>query len=310
MKNQIKQRLQMVLLAAIFLLGAFGSTFAQGIGAKYGSRDPRPCKKTAAAGKVPTAAEAAASVICNGEHERGNESLFLLEDVKVTQIGKGSPYKPGVDFNVDNLDPKFLIYPIRGSLKKYQCGKPNASDGGKSCWLYDEQNAEGKCYKDTFGEWQCSMSDKTLRVFDYTEVAPPGGATAAAAKDKPAAPKDNKQPAATKDDAVENRDENGFPKPDFSALEKWYQIIRYEYKPIEKKLYIYFKTDVAYRERPTEFKMEFRNKDGMLMQYTEVSWMGGFSDAEVGEPTKGYVTMPRESVMKEVVTAKAVRVVE
>jgi hypothetical protein len=264
---------------------------------------------------MPMAAEAAASVICNGEGERGNESLFLLEDVKVTQIGKGSPYKPGVDFNVDDLDPHFLIYPIRGSFKKYQCGKPDASDGGKSCRLYDEANAQGRCYKDTFGQWQCSMDDKTVGFNDYTEVAPPGGAvnqTDATTKKLAAnnQPKTNGQTAEKKTEVAVEKDENGFPKPDFSALEKWYQITRYEYAPIEKKLYIYFKTDVAYRERPSTFKMEYRNKDGMLMLDTTLSWMMGFPNAEVGELTKGYVNMPSEKTMQDVVSVKVVRVID
>ncbi len=143
------------------------------------------------------------------------------------------------------------------------------------------------------------------------KVASPGNTNAAAVKKKPVVRQDNKQTVTTaKTDPADSKDENGFPKPDFSALEKWYQIIRYEYKPIEKKLYIYFKTDVAYRERPSVFKMEYRNKDGMLMLDTTLSWMMGFPNAEVGEPTKGYVNMPDESTIKEVVTVKAVRVVE
>ena len=149
MKNQNNktgwQTILSVTIAIGFLLGASGSIFAQnGIGKKYNSRDPQPCGKTASRGKSPTAAEAVASVICNGEHEVGNESLFLYEDVQVTQVGKGSPYKPGVDYNVDDLDPAFLIYPIRGSLKKYQCGIPSLSPSGKSCRLYDERDAKGR----------------------------------------------------------------------------------------------------------------------------------------------------------------------
>ncbi len=46
------------------------------------------------------------------------------------------------------------------------------------------------------------------------------------------------------------------------------------------------------------------------MQYTEVSWRGGFSNAEVGEPTKGYVTMPSEKIMQDVVSVKAVRFIQ
>ena len=64
MKNQNNQPLHTILLATIatiFLLGAFASTFAQnGIGAKYGSRDPQTCAdKTLPKTGAPSAAQAA-----------------------------------------------------------------------------------------------------------------------------------------------------------------------------------------------------------------------------------------------------------
>jgi hypothetical protein len=76
----------------------------------------------------------------------------------------------------------------------------------------------------------------------FTKVPPPGGGKAAANKtatnDKPVETKNAEQPAATKntkptgktDDRTDaGRDENGFVKPDFSEMEKDYEIVRYEY---------------------------------------------------------------------------------
>lgn len=311
MKKQNSQRLQWVLLAVIagiFLLSANVKADAQGkLGAKYGSRDPRVCEKTPSPGKVPTAAEAVASIICNGEHERGNESLFLLEDVKVTQIGKGSPYKPGVDFNVDDLDPKFLIYPIRGSFKKYQCGQPDLFEPGKSCHLYDEANAQGRCYKDTFGEWQCSMDDKTVGFNDYTEVAPPGGAVKQTDTTKKPAinnQTDKTAETATKKVEAENKGDGEYPKPDFSAMEQSYEIVKYEYAPLEGLLYVYVKPKVELNQRELRFQVKFLDKDGTPV------FGGGYPlssayiyDAKVGDVVKMSVTIPNETNMKKAVSA-------
>ncbi|MGI9035303.1 MAG: hypothetical protein ACR2GD_04605 [Pyrinomonadaceae bacterium] len=82
MKNQTNKRRQTILLATftiIFICGAFGSTFAQGVGAKYGARDPRTCADT----KAPTSgamtdALATKYVICSTEGAQ-SDLLYLLE---------------------------------------------------------------------------------------------------------------------------------------------------------------------------------------------------------------------------------------
>lgn len=95
------------------------------------------------------------------------------------------------------------------------------------------------------------MDDKTIGFNDYTEVAPPGNANAAD-KEKPTVVKNNKQAAAEiKADDAGGKDETGCPKPDFSEMEKSYEIVRYEYKAQtgDNQLYIYLNT-------PTEKGME------------------------------------------------------
>src|ERR1700730_1888341 len=50
----------------------------------------------------------------------------------------------------------------------------------------------------------------------------------------------------------------GQPKPDFSAMEKWYEIVRYEYSdPYDRTLNIYFKPKM--QSRPYYFNVEYRD---------------------------------------------------
>ena len=105
-----------------------------------------------------------------------------------------------------------------------------------------------------------------------------------------------------------DRDANGFPKPDLSALEKWYDIVKYEYAPDEGKLYIYVKPKTENRE--TEFFMEFKDKDGILIwtrDRTHFVLMPGELDAKVGDTVKVYVYIPNENLLKQAVSAKAFR---
>lgn len=83
--NKRRQWLSTATVAALLSLGALGATCAERtLGQKYGSREPHVCKDKAAAGKRVSVAEAVESFICHSEHEIGNESLFLVENVKVT----------------------------------------------------------------------------------------------------------------------------------------------------------------------------------------------------------------------------------
>jgi hypothetical protein len=170
----MQRSLALVAIATVCTLASTGSSLAQSrLAKKYGTRDPRVCAKAASTSKTISAAEAAASVSCNGEYELGNQSLFLLEDVKVTFIGKGQRPNPNAVSYPTLPDLSSLAYPIQGSFKKYQCGEPDLSPPGKSCRLYVHANAKGECYKDTFQQWHCGMSDQSVGRQDYEDVAPP-----------------------------------------------------------------------------------------------------------------------------------------
>jgi len=291
--NQCWQTILMATIAMIFLLGVFSSTFAQkGSGAKYGARDPQQCAQTKAAGNKPTVAEAVAAVICNSEHEFGG-NLYLVEDVKVTSFGKGQRPNPNNRLYSSTPDLDSLEYEIRGSLKKYQCSRTsNPNERERSCNVDDAANAKGVCYKDTFGSWVCSLVD--LSVTDSTKAVPPGGKTAAnnaPAKDKPAAKNGDK----TTDKPVET-DENGFPKPDFSEIEKYFEIVRYEYDFSGNRFPLLVKA--IKKTNIFEWYLTFYDADGVKVK--EQSLNGSISSPELGEPTKIYGYTPSEKEMKEV----------
>ncbi|MEK7722973.1 MAG: hypothetical protein AAB336_01365 [Acidobacteriota bacterium] len=299
MKKQINQPHQSLLLTTIaifILLGAFGSVFAQeGIGKKYNSRDPRPCSETPSKTKAPTIAEAVASVICNSEHEAGIETLYLVDDVKVTQIGKGTPYKPGAYANISDIDVDYLIYPIRGSYKKYQCTLSDGKTPEKSCLLSDETKADGNCYKNTFGQWKCGLSDITVK--DSVKVFPPGSTRAAnpPAKDQPNAKngdETNEKPA----DKADDKDENGFPKPDFSEMEKYFEIVRTDYEFKLGRFNMLVKA--TKKTNIFEWYMTFYDADGIKV--SDRSLNGNMGSPELGEPTKIYGYTPTEKEMKQV----------
>lgn len=304
------QTLALATIATILVAVSLKLSFAaQGEGAKYGSRDPRTCAdKTLPKTGAPSSAQAAQYVICGDEHII--DGLILDEDVKV-QVGKGRPYNPKEDYNVHDIDVNALVYPIRGSLKQYNCAEiaPDGSNRNRNCSINNEPNAKGLCYRDSFRDWNCKMVDGMTGEITHQQPPPQGAVKTA---DNKTAPKNQPKTTTPKtesktDDAVKI-DENGFPKLDFSALEKWFDVVRYEYQPTEQKLYLYLKPKTETRE--TQFFVEFLDKDGILLQTRQ---MGEFSDipgpydAKVGDTVKAHTTIPRENILKQAVSAKIVR---
>lgn len=302
MKKQINKSWKSFLLTIIamfIVLGTFGAIFAQnGIGKKYNSRDPRECSETPSKTKAPTIAEAVASVICNSEHEAGIETLFLVDDVKVTQIGKGTPYKRGAYANISDIDVDYLIYPIRGSYKKYQCTLSDGKTPEKSCLLSDETKADGNCYKNTFGQWKCGLSDITVK--DSVKVFPPGSTRTAVnntpAEEKPAATKNGNQITEKPADNQTEKDENGFPKPDFSEMEKYFEIVRTDYDFSLGRFNMLVKA--TKKTNVFEWYMTFYDADGIKVM--DRSFNANMGVPEIGEPTKIYGYTPTEKEMKQV----------
>lgn len=301
MKKQISKNWQSLfpaIIAIFFALGTSGiPTFAQNeIGKKYNSRDPRPCSETPSKSKAPTIAEAVASVICNSEHEAGIETLFLVDDVKVTQIGKGTPYVRGVYGNISDIDVDYLIYPIRGSYKKYQCTLSTGNPPEKSCLLSDESKADGRCYKNGFGQWMCGLSDLTVK--DSVKVFPPGSVktTNTTVKDEPTATKNDNQTTDKPADKPAERDENGFPKPDFSEMEKYFEVVRSDYDFSLGRFNLLVKPKK--KTNVFEWYLTFYDADGIKVK--EASFNANLGSPELGEPTKIYGYTPTEKEMKQV----------
>ena len=144
---------------------------------KYGTRDAQTCKDMKAPVKgAPTAALAKQYVICDIEKVSG-PYLYLVENVTV-EVGGGRPYNPNADINVPEINVRLPIYSIRGSLTKYQCYEVNpnftVSAPGKNCSRYEEPKAKGDCYKTTFGDWRCTMTDLSNTNENwFPGVAPP-----------------------------------------------------------------------------------------------------------------------------------------
>ena len=295
MKRQKNQRLQSVLLATItiiFLLGAFHSTYAQqGAGKPYDARDPRTCADMKAPAKgAMTVALATKYLICASEGVQG-DYLYLIEDVQV-QVGGGVPYNPRDLINVSDIDVKALVFPLRASFTQYQCGAvSDASENrGHNCTVYKSPKATGVCYKTTFGDWNCNAREFGSNATER-DARPPGYTPSVApAKDKPT--------AAAKTGAGDNKDENGFPKPDFSDMEKYYEIIRYEYSPANRTFS--FVAKMTKEVNPNDFEISFYDSDGANLSKGMVVWSEGDSDRKPGDVHKFTVGMPWESVMKRV----------
>ena len=133
---------------------------AASIGGPYGAREPASCesRKEPAQG-APSAAQVAQYLKCTVEGI-GDGRLYLLENVRVTEVGAGRSYDARADYFSD-MDKTAMVYPIKGSLVRYNCHhlQETGMAPNESCETFTENNATGVCYKRTNGDWACDMSD-------------------------------------------------------------------------------------------------------------------------------------------------------
>ena len=148
------------------------SAAPEGVGAKFGARDPRTCqsKKEPTKGAI-SAEQAKQYFICDTEKLIDSDDLQLVDNVKV-EVGKARPYQQLSDSHPD-IDTTAPLYPIRGSLTRYICHPVSSymNNAGKNCSSWNEPNATGVCYKTTFGDWNCAMTD--LSGIQTSPVPPP-----------------------------------------------------------------------------------------------------------------------------------------
>jgi hypothetical protein len=143
---------------------------------RFGARDPRKCDDTKdpARGAI-TAALALKYLNCQMEYVSGGH-LYLAENIKV-EVGGGVPYTPNLGA-FEAINVRVPLYPIRGSYLRYQCDDLKTEHVGPpdtNCTTYNQPKATGYCYKTTFGDWRCSMSDRSSHEKENVRknVAPP-----------------------------------------------------------------------------------------------------------------------------------------
>lgn len=107
-----------------------------------------------------------------------------------------------------------------------------------------------------------------------------------------------------------NQDDSNYPKPDFSAMEKWFEIGKYEYdfftEPLLPRLYFIVKPKVE--NPPGYFKMKFADADGVALMNYQVH--GLRLPYIVGEPQRIYGMAPKEKDMRKVKSIVVSRIVE
>lgn len=138
------------------------------VGAAYGAREPMVCASRTEPAQGPlTAAQVAQHVRCTIEGI-GDGSLYLLEEVEVSEVGEGEAFDESFFPDIDAAHP---VFPIRGSLVRYECRRERGENVGSNCVSHIEANASGYCYKAVSGDWNCSMSDLVQQTMEG--VAPP-----------------------------------------------------------------------------------------------------------------------------------------
>lgn len=315
----------LVTIVTVLMLGAFGAAVAQddkSISARYGSREPRTCDDTKAPAKGAITATLAAKYLnCQMEGLSGG-NLYLVENVKVQAVGGGISYAAIMESrSLSEIDVKHPVYPIRGSLLLYQCSNrlTAARLPDANCSTYNNPKATGYCYKTTFGDWRCNMNDPAANSDENIihDVPPPKGANnnagdKTATNDKPADTnpkptvnaKNTKQTVGIKSepDAVE-RDEDGFIKPDFSEMEKYVEIIKYDYNPIDGRVTMV----VNAKKEINIYRWYMTAYDADGVKISELSLNGGSIPLPIGEPTRIYSFAPNEKDIRRVTRIAIVR---
>jgi hypothetical protein len=170
--NVVFGRLVLAAAAAAGALALAGLPAEAQPASAFGAREPATCASRAAPAQgAPSNEQAVQYVKCTVEGI-GDGRMFLLEDVKVQVTPQGRAYNTSTDY-FDDIDARQQIYPIKGSLVRYECEETTLRGviAGKNCRQMIEANASGACYKTTANEWACNMSDVTQKTTEG--VAPP-----------------------------------------------------------------------------------------------------------------------------------------
>lgn len=170
----------LLIVAAVLVFGLPLANAQEGAGKPFGSRDPRTCasRKEPVKG-APTAAQLKQYFICDYEivNSAWNPATINLITGVTLEVGKGRPFNILLD-SFPSIDPTQTVYPIQGGFTLWNCGElgKGGNEPGHSCGMkYENDNAEGICYKDSFGNWHCKFLGKTQKITNACPGA--GGAT-------------------------------------------------------------------------------------------------------------------------------------
>lgn len=98
------------------------------------------------------------------------------------------------------------------------------------------------------------------------------------------------------------------PKPDFSAMEKWYEVSSVSHDVFAAKMTYVVKAKKE-ESRPVKFYMQFLNADGTVLKESYMlalnAWFSGGNTP--AEPIKVELDTPKESDLSKVKAVKVVR---
>lgn len=279
MKRQNNQRRQFVLpaaIAAIFLLASYGSTLAQKKGAITESE-----------------VKAYFTDWWTRDCEKSDECSVTFDSaVKIA---------PAVRHTFQIPPTTYLTYPVKVDFTTHK--------NGGTFHLQHMTRAVYYFYRNSFGDWEMGKEDE--RITEEKDEHQAGGT----AKAPPAgdAPANGKPQTNNKRDGNAGRAAaTAPPAPDFSEMEDYYEVVRYEYpKAPSTEMYLYLKPKVELKQRPP-FYIQFRDKDGILVgaqnEYGNGIGTTPLYSTQIGETGKAWVYIPSEKEMERVVSAKVVRI--
>lgn len=132
----------------------------------FKTREPRTCNSITS---VPTVAQIPALMQCQME-SKTPYNITLITNIKV-QAGGFRAYSSFADGYATSIDTNAKVMPIRGSMVQWLCSQ-DRDNPGANCERIVKPQAEGKCYKTTFGDWKCGMTDLSHIDMEY-KLAPP-----------------------------------------------------------------------------------------------------------------------------------------
>jgi hypothetical protein len=149
-------------------------------GNRFGTRLPRTT--CAPVRSMPNAEQIKALVQCDDEYHSNNELIYLDQNLSV-QAGGTRRYSQFSDGYATGIDTNAPVLPIRGSLDSYQCAALSkytnkgtvydTDNTGKNCVISPIRQAQGTCYRTTFGDWLCHLNENSETSMNKLDQPPP-----------------------------------------------------------------------------------------------------------------------------------------